>query len=398
MSGVSQNPADVRARMKQGQPGRLVYTDPTVRRGDGINSGGQVAQVATITVDTATDSAVYTFTINGVTLTFTNGTSSTTTTVAVLLAATINAEPLVRGQVQATAAVAIVTITAKTPGTRGAFTASDADSKLTTAESATAAADASAIPFGVALITTGYSPAPAGSGLANTERLVASPKTTLFTAQVITASYTFVASNVVQGVVYERRGGERKFVASAIFVSATDVATSTTGLVAALNTALPANTVDVTGTSTIILTSEILGYEFEFELNHNSGGASSPVFTITLTTGPSVATSLHRAFVGVSEYSLADESATITATTGSYAANAGVIYVLRGVVWVTNSETTGPTQSGDVYVEMAAGATQGQLYAASSATRIALSRHVAKWERDGLVTADNLSALRLEAA
>jgi hypothetical protein len=397
---VSQNPADVRARAKQGVPGRLVYTDPTVRRGDGINSGGQVAQVGTIVVTTATDSATYSFTLNGVAFAVVNGTSSTTTTVATLIAAAINAEPLVRGQVTATSATATVTITANTAGTRGAFTLTESDSKITGTEASTAAADASTVPFGVALVSLGTTATPASGALATIERKVQVPTTSVFTAQVQTLAISYVSTAVIEVAVYEIRGAERIFIASAITAMATDQDTSLDALVTALNAKMPANTVDFAAdnaTATAIVgTAEILGFEFDLEFHHNST-STEPTVTKTLTTGPSVSTSLHRAFLGITEYSQADEANALTSTSGSYPANAGVVYIKRGCVWVSNSESTGPALGGDVYVELAPGSTAGQLYAASSATRVALSKRVATWERDGIVTADNLSAVRLEA-
>lgn len=377
-----------RSRMRQGRPGMPVHQSP--KRGAALNKEGLATQVGSIVVDTATNSATYTWTINGVTQTYTADSSTSTTEVAAGIADVINADPLVRGQVSASAASATVTLTATLAGV--SFTASDSDAKLTTTEASTAAASASTVPFGRAFCRTALDTdgEPCG-GVASTS---------IFTPQVITLTPTFVASAVIGVDVYEIRGSERVFVAGAIFASATDLDTTIDGLVAALNTALPANTVLVAanaGTATALtFTAEVEGLEFEIVPKHHSGGASSPTFAIANTTGPSPATSLNRAFLGVTEYSTVYEPASSTATEGSYPANAFVSYIRAGGgdhVWVESTET--PTDGGVVYVETAAGSSAGKFYASSSSTRAALAKSLAQWARDGYDSNDQIAAIRL---
>lgn len=397
--GVGETATDAaRPRMRQGIPGAPVYGGSDFR--SGINGAGMVAQTGTITVDTATDSATYTVTINGIAISFTNGTSSTTTTTAVLLAAAINAEPRVRGQVAATAAVAVVTLTAQRLGTAGAFTASDSDAKLTTVETVTAAADGSTMGFGLACIQTAYAPAANGApaALGGTERIIAVPKTTSFTAQVQTITVPVVTSNVIEAVIWEVRGGEEYELRRCQTTFATDKDTTLDALILELETTLPANTVSVTAdnatATAIVFTAEIPGYEFRAAVLWKSGG-TAPTITSVDTTGPSEATSLNRAFRGITKFAPDREAATLTSTTGSYPANSVARYTAHGVVWVTSTQS--PSSGDTVYVELAAGSTQGRFYTDASSTRVALSKRYARWERDGLVSTDNLAAIRLEA-
>jgi len=403
MAGVSQSASSAAAtRARQGIPGAPAFGGSRSR--SGINYSGFVAQVGTIVVTTATDGATYSFTLNGIAFAVVAGTSQTTTTVATAIAAAINAEPRVRGQVTATSSTATVTITANRTGTAGAFTLTESDSKITGTESATAAADGTTLGFGLAVIQTAYTAAATGAPLAGTEKLFAIPAAARFTAQVATLTPTFVASNVLRVNAYEIRGGVRQPIGggtshTAFFTAVTDLDTTIDGLVAALEAAAPANTVsyvanNATATA-FTATAEIPGTEWEFEFVHQSGGASVPTLTVAQTTGPSEATSLHRAWRGISKYALNVEAATLTSTEGSYPAYSPMTATYEGVVWVKSAQS--PSSGDTVYVETAAGSTCGRFYTDASSTRIALSTRVARWERDGLVSTDNLAAIRLGA-
>lgn len=390
VGGVGQTWDNTRSRARQGVVGDWVYNDPTRRWGSGLNSSPQAAQVTTVTMTDQGDDDDVIITINGVNVSYATGTGKSLATMGAEFAAAINAEPLVRGQVRATFDTATLTLTGLTPGL--VFTvsiASDPDSVLSAVTAVTAADTADPVHFGRAVIRT-------GTNTSESETLVAEPYAALFTAQVITVTPTYVSTAVIEASVYEIRDGERIFVKAAIFASATDLATTTAGIRAALNTALPANTLLVTDSATtVIFTAEVPGTEWDVEFHHQSTGASSPTFATAYTTGPSDATSIHRAWRGIALYSPADEAATVAGDEGQYAANAGVKYASRGVVWVTSAQTPGVDDT--VYVETVAGATQGRFYTDSSATRIAMGRRKVRWERDGLVSGDSLAAIRLEA-
>lgn len=387
---ISQGFGNVRSRARQGIPGSFVYADRNNHSKCGLNSSPQTAQVGTIVVDTATNSATYTWTINGVEMTYVADSSTTTTEVATGIAAVINEEPLVRGQVKATSSSATVTLTATTVGSVGSFTASDTDSKLTTTEETTADDDADTVAFGRAIMSQGYASS-------ESERLVCVPTTAKFTAQVITWTIAYVDTTVITVRVYEVRGSERIIIAEVSEAQATSQDASLDALATLLNAALPANTVLAASApataTTITFTAEIAGLEFDVEVFVGHEGASLPAATKAETTGPSEATSLHRAWQGISLYSPSSEAAAIGDTTGVWDSNEGVVYADRGVVWVDSTQS--PTEGDVVYVELAPGATAGRFYTDSSSTRVALSRQVARWERDGLTASDSIAAVRL---
>lgn len=396
----SQGFSDARTRARQGIVGDWVYADGARREGDGLNAYPQAAQVTTVTVTDQGDNDDVTITINGVNVVINTGTGGDAASIGALLAAAINAEPLVRGQVKASFATATLTLTGLTPGL--AFTVSiagDASTVLSAVTAVTAAASASVIPFGRALVFNGYNAG--GDSIGETERLLTLPLAAFFSAQVATLAFgAFVTAQVNTIYVYEVRGNERILIASVSEAAATDRDTTIDALVALLNTALPANTVlaaaDAGTATAIVFTAKVPGYEFAIEALAGHEGATLQSLTLTDTTGPSKATSLVRAWLGSSLYSPCDIVPNFTDTDGSYPANATVNYAVRGVVWVASAES--PAMGDTVYVETVAGATCGRFYAAASSTRVALPRRIARWERDGLVSSDSIAALRLEAA
>jgi hypothetical protein len=168
-------------------------------------------------------------------------------------------------------------------------------------------------------------------------------------------------------------------------------------MVTAVNAVAPANTIVATdGTTHLILTAEVPGTEWDVVVHATTMGATAPTAAVTYPTGPSPSTSLGRALAGVSQRPLDEEVTTIGGTEPAWPGNAGVRFWTEASVWVESAET--PTAGATAYVELAAGASAGKFYAAASATRVALARSAARWERDGNVAADNLAVLRLNVA
>ncbi|HEX5038507.1 MAG TPA: hypothetical protein VFW95_00045 [Candidatus Limnocylindria bacterium] len=383
---IAQGFGDARSRARQGIVGDWVYSDHTRRSASGINAHPQAAQVTTVTMTDQGDDDDVVITINGVDVEYNTGTGKALAAIGAEFAAAINAEPLVRGQVAATFDTATLTLTGTVPGL--AFTvsiASDPDSVLSDVTAVTAADEADPVPFGRTVVHQGFN---ASEG----ERLVATPYAALFTPQVITATVVTGVATTRAIRVYEIRGDEKVLLANTVFAGSATEATEAAAIATAINLALPAATVIADDDSTAVtFTAEVAGLEFQVEIEQVTAGD----ITFANTTGPSAATSLWRAFQGISLYSPSVETTTVGGTTAQYRANEGVHYATRGVVWVESSET--PAAGGTVYVETTAGANQGRLYAASSATRIALPKSRARWERDGLVAADGIAAVRLEA-
>jgi hypothetical protein len=376
MSGFHVQAGDVRSQRLPGIVGMLVMASMLNELDTVINKSPQAKQVGEIVVDTAANDTDYTVTINGVDITITSDADGTKPEIAAALAAAINAEPLVRGQVEAESdGVDTVTLTGTFPGL--AFTASDADANLTTTEEVTAAADAEAIPFGRLVCSTGY------TDEGNKHGFLA--KSTLLTAQVATLTVDYVATELY-GVEVEV-DGERYGVEVA---ADTDDATTSAAIMTALNLKLPANTVVATNPSatTVVLTAEVAGKPFKVSTWQKIGTAAS--LSVAHTTR-SVATDVTKAAVGVSLHTY-DEEIPAGETEASYPANAGLKVCRKGLIWVENSES--PSVGDPVYVELAAGASSGKFYKTSSATRVLLPN--ARWERAAGLSTDNLAQLKFE--
>jgi hypothetical protein len=384
--GIGMKAGDVRKIPRQGFVGELVYNSGHNKIGGGFNSVPQRKQVATIVVDTATNSAVYTFSVGGQTLTFTAPASGTTTaSVAAQIVAAINANGVARGLgVPVSDGAATVTITGLWPGI--VFDVSDADAKLTSTVTV-AALSADPIPFGRALIQTGYSQ--------RAGKLVGLPEAARFTAQVITLAIAYEANAKITVEIFEKRGNDKISLFKGSETSATNQATTLTALAGVLNGGLAPNTVLVASTGTALtFTAEVPGTEIEVEYEVGDEGAAIPAITKTYSIGPDPSTSLHRGWGGVSMASNVDEAPTRGSGPGQYAANAGVRLLELGAIWVESAEVV--ARSGTVFVETLAGPTCGRFYTTGgTATRIGLDRARARWERDGRDASDSLAALRL---
>lgn len=391
MGGISQGFGDLRSRTRQGIPGDWVYSDHTKRWGSGINSTPQKVQIVTSTVSDPGDDQTITISIapttadTAIDVTINTGTDEDATSLAEMLAAAINLEPLIRGSVRASSSGTTLTLTGLNPG--AAFTVTESSASLTTPSTTQVADEADPVPFGRAVIHV-------GDAAGETEPLVTVPYASLFSAQVITATIVNGVATTRAVRVWEIRGpGDRVLMLETVYLGSATEATEATNLAAAVELAAPANTVvaAVAASVTVTFTAEVPGTEILVEIEQVNAGD----VTFANTTGPSEATSLNRAWRGISLYDPASEAPTTTSTEGQYAPNAGVRFGYRGVIWVASSES--PSPSADVYVELAAGSTQGRFYVSGSSTRVALSRRIARWERDGLVAADALAAIRLEA-
>jgi hypothetical protein len=349
---------------------------------DGINAYPQAVEITTVTVADPGDSIDVLIVINGVTVTTNTATGLDAAGVATAIAEAINAEPLVRGQVVASASTTTLTLTGLQAGV--AFSVVATGPGLSAVTETQAAASAAVIEFGRAVCRIGQQ---------NTDELVAKAQTALFVAQVFTGSLTFINGAVVRGQLYEVVGTERRLVAqSAPVTSATDVATVTTALVAAMNLAAPPSTVLFSGTSTIIGTSEVLGREWAFQFVYESGG-SQPVFTVANTVGPNVTTSFHRSFGGIAHRDQAVGATTVGGVEAQYPPNSCVTYVKHGTVAVESAQAI--VAGDEVYVELAVGADSGKFFNTASATRVAVSRSVAQWVLDADANTGSLAALRV---
>lgn len=366
--GISQGLNDFRDRMVPGIIGAIALATEGVETITGVNSAPATAQVGTVVIANSRNSEAFSVVINGVEVTYTSDSSSSKIEIAAGLAAAINAEPLVRGQVSAVSdGVDTVTITALIPGTGFTLTEGENADDMTTTQAATANDEADAIPFGRALIGTGHSD--------NADLYVRIADSAAETAQVDSYVLTYDAGVLVRVDIWI---DDEHYYAEHLM--AADLDTSGAAIVTALNGVLPANTVlasYVDATDTLVLTGEVDGKGFESSVSFGTGRDTGAA--VKTSTEATVTTDLNANFAGVSVYDPTVPYDTDEDTSTQYPANSAMQILRKGAIWVENSESV--VWGDPVYVELAAGASAGKFYKTTSATRVRLDR--ARWERAG---------------
>jgi hypothetical protein len=386
---ISAQASDARARSRQGIVGMLLFTSHLTQILTAINEDPQAVQIDDITIDTANDDTLYTVTINGVDTTIDSGAAATTTTIRDALIAALLLAPLARGFVIASIKDADeLTLTGLTPGLAHTVAVSAGAGGAISVASVQVAATAAAVPFGRLVINDGLEP----DGVVPLGKLAQS---TSLTAQVHTLNIIFVASATYLVTVRDEAG---EVLAQGETDADTNTDTTGTAIAATLNGLLPAASVLVAsvggGSGDITFTAELAGREFSVEVGTNEAGqAGGAIVSQTDTTGPSRATSVNRAALGISLHSQNDPATTIGGLEGEYAPNVGM-RLLKGAnaIFV---ERPGVVAGGDpVFVELNVTADNGKFFNADSATRVRLVK--ATWERDGINTADGVAGLRID--
>lgn len=379
-SSFHRRASDIGSRLTQWLIGQLADSSPLNDVVSAVNADPQTAQVSTITVDTVTNSADYTFTVAGSEITITSDASAVNTEIVAAIVLAINEHPLARALCTAAATSAtVVTLTANRAGV--AFTVSDSDSKLSCATS-TANDTADAVEFGRLVVQTGF---------ADGARLCAKAAAAKFTAQVDTLTVVYAASDVYYVTIGMLDGSTPQIVGVA---ADTDTATTATAIVTAINAIMPANTVlaATAGGGIITLTAEVAGKGFITSHGTKSGTASRSVLALT-TSGPS--TDVNQYALGISQHTYDEEETERASGVVVYPANAGVKVVRAGRVAVACSEAV--TNGAAVYVELGVTDDNGKFFASGSATRVKLNR--ARWERNERTGDDNdVAVLRLAPA
>ena len=226
-------------------------------------NGGAVAQVSTVTVDSASNSTLYTLdvTINGVTtsLSYTSDGTATTTEIAAGLEAALDASPVVSGLIAASSSSNVLTLTAKIANQAFSLAMSAGASDITIATGTAAS--------GAASIYPGRGVVELASDLGNC-RL---PSTADDTLKVLTITFggTFGAGDVYSVAISPGPGAEAVFDAFSVSLPAvTDLETTIAGLQIAINEVLDdigiaTATIAATDTATtLILTSELPNLDF----------------------------------------------------------------------------------------------------------------------------------------
>lgn len=373
---------DVRRAIPAGYIGDLSEMTPNDRQVSVVNSSGQVAQVTTIAIPASPDnSTAYAVTVNGIAATYTTDGSATQAELGAGLQSAINVSPGIRGQMSASYAGGTLTLTATYPGITNTVSTSGGVSggAIGAATTATSATSAAVIPFGVAVVSTGL--------VSGSERIAGTaPKTSSFTAQVMSFAITYAASGSYQATM-SINGATYT---TAPVAATTDDATTAAAIATAINAIMPTETILASNsTGTLILTAEVEGAEFEAFATVS--GAANARATKTYTTGPSIATSLAKAFVGVSARDNSVEAVTFGGDDPSYPNGAAMTVHARGAVRVSDRGLT--IAMGDpVYVSVGS-ATPGYLYNAAGTDRVWLPPSLAVWHAQ--TAADSIATVRV---
>jgi len=348
----------VLSRLPLGVYGQVVDAAswPSAQIADFVNSDPQAVQTYTVVIDTVTNSATYTFTVDGETITYTADSSTSAAEIGAGLLDAVNANGHVRGMFVPTFDTSTLTLTAINPSID--VLASDSDAKLTTTETVAPAA-ASTVGFGLGIVdlgTTNDEGTPLGT-------VVYASK---LAAQVSTITLTQVSSESY-GVSITINGQIR----STYVATAGSLALTTTALVTAINNMMDAFTAGTTVVAassvagTITLTAEVKGTPFTAGVSSISGLPGTISIANTTITP---LTDINRWWGGVSVKTDDTEITTVGGESAAYAPNSGFMALKKGRIFVQSDET--PTASNSVYVETLAGDTKGRFYTTASTTRI----------------------------
>lgn len=341
-----------------------------------FQSATGLPQISTVTLTNWSDGRTYAATINGVVITITTVTADANVTgAATRLKAAINADPRVAGQVRATSAAGVVTLTSILPGLP--FTlAGSTDAAAATSQSASAPSD---IQIGRALLDgTQGSISFDSYSQREANNLVKLALATNLIARVVHVTPT--AANTTQyGLVVTMDDGSQH-----PFFIISDGSATAQEIVEAQVTAFPAalaNIITATEDNTKLILTAAPGRQFQV----SNFGLGVQVIAVSV-----AGSDAQRLFAGVSAIDDAMEVTSLDDNTLVYKGGHPVGVLVEGEILVENSEGVSP---GDpVYVEMASGADNGKLYKTSSATRLPIFR--ARWLRRAS-TSDDLAWVEL---
>jgi len=384
-SNFFQRSNQVRAQMPLGFWGDVSRTHDYVGV-TGVNEAPQAREIQTIAIPAGpANTEAYAVVIDGSSSGYTTDGTATQAELGDGLEAAINANPVARSTMIASYAAGTLTLTSVWPGISHTVTRSGgAGGTALGAPTVTTAADeADAVSFGRVVVNT------AGYTDEGTPKVYV-PVAADFTAQVVTFTFTTAAGSEYTGSVMING---RVYTWDAVYN--TNINTTCDDIATAINTVLPANTVLAAsvggGGGVVTLTAEVAGAEFEATASELSGGGSAAK---VYTTGPTPATSLKRAMVGISVRRLDVENATIDGDDPVYRANEGVEYMHRGSMVVQRDTSETWTTGQEVYVSVAA-ATKGRIYNTAGANLVWIGRDKILIERsESSTTSDGSGVIR----
>lgn len=361
----------VSTRRRPGSPGMPAHVSQDNEYSMLVNKDPQAAEVWDLVIDTATNSEDYGLNLTdpvSASIVYSADSSTGKDEIAAGLVAAWNESPLCRMVAEATDdGVDTVTLTGVVAG--AAFTvAEDENAAKMTLTNTTNAAEADAVPFGRAMISTAYESDEA-------EELGVIAKSTALTAQVDTLTVDYAASEEYTVII--EVGGDRYLIGP--IVADTDDATTSALIHNAINAMMPANTVISTNpaATSVVLTAEVAGKPFKTTVGLLTGTTARLSVAHTTATPQ---TDFNRVFAGVSCVAYDQQQAAIDSEAAEYPANAGVTVMKKGQIWVESSEAV--TQHSDVYVELdGTSANVGKFFTSGSATRVLVDPAKAHWKR-----------------
>lgn len=358
------------------------------------SASAPVAQISTVTVDTAQNATLYSLDIlppgyqTAIVVSFTSDGTATTAEIAAGLAAAVNADAAASGWFDAAAATNVATLTGNAPGIVVSVSSSAASASDLTIAVATAAAAGGSYSFGRVVNLATFD---AAAGV----YAVSAPAMPAQSTLVLSATHDGGATYSVQVSARNINTGAT-IVPNAISFAAGGSASATaanavTAFDASFGAGATATSVagsDITITVTGALPNEIGGIITAPSATGGSGSEAYSVTSITPAGDPP------RSGV-VMDYDVTPAASFGVSPTATQAGDA--VSVAEGglSVFVADpgvSVTTGAA----VLVETAAGANQGRLYTTSSATRYTLPG--ASWVLGGITLSDGTTAAVVKLA
>lgn len=391
MTGANffQRPSQARDRRPIGFVGDFIRSHD-FRSISMVNSNPQAAQVQTITVPASPDnSTTYKVVIDGASCEFTTDASATQAELGAGLEAAIKDKAAAYRLCTPSYSAGTLTLTGNWPNVSWTTTvnASETTQDLGTPTTTTSAAAADRVDFGRVMVHAGYvtdEGSPKGYV----------PVSTDFTAQVITFTYASVGAGDEVTLEIEFQG--KRLMETVTY--ATSQTATLAALIGAMNTVLDANfgaglsILLASDATTITLTSDVAGSEFEATSSVAGTGTVSKAYT----TGPSTDTSLARAMAGISVRRLDVENETLNGDDPSYSANQGVEVATRGMGVIQRDTTETWSYGDEVYVSLAS-ATKGRFYNAAAANRVWIGADKVKIQRQEYsTTTDGLGVVNID--
>jgi len=347
-----------------------------------------VAQVSTVTVDTAQNSTLYSLDIlppgyeSPIVVSFTSDGTATTAEIAAGLGAAVGSDAAASGWFDTGVVSNVLTLTGNAPGIAVSVTSSAASASDLTIATATAAASGGSYTFGRVVNLATFD---AASGAWN----VSAPALPAAGVMVLTATHSASASYSIQISFVNVNTGETNVLTAITFAAGASASATATNAETAFNSAVGAGSTvtSVDGSDITITITAPRPQDFGAIVTAPSasgGGGSEDLLVSSITPGGDPL----RSGV-VMDYDVTPPASFGVSPTATQAGDA--VSVAEGGLSVFVADPgVSVTAGAAVYVETTAGANQGRVYTASSASRYLLSG--ASWVQGGVTLSDGTSA------